>query len=79
MLPSFDSGVSGLSVHQTRMNVIGNNEAPRTLIIVPWKSAQPGDLTLRPLQSLVDSSIGPLDRDVLLREMRWRQAQRQNP
>ncbi len=62
-----------------RMNIIGNNETPRTLIIVPWKSARPGDLTLRPLQSLVDSSIGPLDRDVHRREMRWRHAQRQNP
>lgn len=61
------------------MNIIGNNETPRTLIIVPWKSAEPGDLTLRPLQSLVDASIGPLDRDVHRREMRWRREQRQNP
>lgn len=54
------------------MNIIGNNETPRTLIIVPWKSAQPGDLTLRPLNSLVESSIGPLDPDVVRRELRLR-------
>lgn len=61
------------------MNIIGNNETPHTLIIVPWKSAEPGELALRPLQSLVDARLGPLDRDVHRREMRWRNAQRQNP
>lgn len=61
------------------MNIIGNNETPRTLIIVPWKAAEPGDLPLRPLQSLVDTSIGPLDRDVHRRELRWRGAQTPNP
>lgn len=56
------------------MNIIGNNETPRTLIIVPWKAAQPGDLTLRPLDSLVEASIGPLDPDVVRRELRLRAA-----
>ncbi|KAA3630212.1 MAG: hypothetical protein DWQ09_01135 [Proteobacteria bacterium] len=64
------------------MNIIGNNETPRTLIIVPWKSAQPGDLTLRPLNSLVEAGIGPLDPDVVRRELRLRaatQAREQRP
>lgn len=56
------------------MNIIGNNETPRTLIIVPWKTAQPGDLTLRPLNSLVEAGIGPLDPDVVRRELRLRAA-----
>ncbi len=60
--------------HELRMNVIGNKEAPRSLIIVPWKAAQPGDLTLRPLNSLVEASIGPLDPDVVRRELRLRAA-----
>jgi|GEM_PF-2731248 hypothetical protein len=55
------------------MNVIGNNETPRALVIVPWKSADPGDLTLHPVQSLIDVPLVPLDRDVVLRELHYRQ------
>ncbi|GAB4358451.1 MAG: hypothetical protein Kow006_26900 [Gammaproteobacteria bacterium] len=73
------TGTSAEEERNLGMNVIGNKETPRTLIIVPWKSAEPGDLTLRPLQSLVDTSIGPLDREVFRREMRWREAQQQKP
>jgi len=55
------------------MNVIGNNETPRALVIVPWKGANPGDLTLHPVQSLIDVPLVPLDRDVVLRELHYRQ------
>ena len=57
------------------MNVIGNNETPRSLAIVPWKSANPGDLTLQPVRSLLDVPLVPLERDVLLRELHYRSKQ----
>lgn len=55
------------------MNVIGNNETPRALVIVPWKGADPGDLSLHPVQSLIDVPLVPIDRDVVLRELHYRQ------
>jgi hypothetical protein len=49
--------------------IIGNRELPKALHIVPWKSAEPADLAGRPLNSLVNEILAPVDRDVFLREL----------
>jgi len=54
--------------------VIGNRELPKALHIVPWKTANSGDLAGRPLNSLVDQTLEPLDRDVFLREVEYYEA-----
>ena len=54
--------------------VIGNRELPKALHIVPWKAAHSGELAGRPLNSLVDQTLEPLDRDVFLRELEYYQA-----
>jgi len=54
--------------------VIGNRELPKALHIVPWKAANSGDLAGRPLNSLVDQALEPLDRDVFLRELEYYEA-----
>ncbi len=54
------------------MTVIGDSETPRTLIIVPWKPALPGELIVRPLQHMLEASAAPLDPEVLRRELRYR-------
>jgi hypothetical protein len=54
--------------------VIGNRELPKALHIVPWKSADSGDLAGRPLNSLVDQTLEPLDRDVFRRELEYYEA-----
>lgn len=54
--------------------VIGNRELPKALHIVPWKAADSGDLAGRPLNSLVDQTLDPLDRDVFLRELEYYEA-----
>ena len=54
--------------------VIGNRELPKALHIVPWKAADSGDLAGRPLNSLVDQTLEPLDRDVFLREIEYYEA-----
>ena len=54
--------------------VIGNQELPKALHIVPWKAADSGDLAGRPLNSLVDQTLEPLDRDVFLRELEYYEA-----
>jgi hypothetical protein len=49
------------------MSVLGNNEAPKSLVIVPWKSSQIGD-GIGVLNSL-DNRPQPVDREVFSREL----------
>ena len=49
------------------MSVIGNDEAPKSLVIVPWKSSEIGD-TLAVSRAL-DDGRGPVDRDVFERAL----------
>jgi hypothetical protein len=51
------------------MAVIGNRELPKALFIVPWKD--PGaDLTPeRPVNSLIDEALQPVDPDVFRRKL----------
>jgi hypothetical protein len=54
-----------------RTKIIGNRELPKVLYIVPWKKPLPGDLNGRPVKSVVDEALAPLDRDVFRREVRY--------
>jgi len=52
-------------------DITGNRELPKVLYIVPWKHSDLGDLTGKPLNSLVDEALQPIDRDVFKRENRY--------
>ena len=54
-----------------RTKIIGNRELPKVLYIVPWKKPVPGDLTGRPLVSVLDEALAPVDRDVFRRQVRY--------
>jgi hypothetical protein len=49
--------------------VTGDREQPKVMYIVPWKRSDIGDLTARPMNSLVDEILAPVDRDVFKREV----------
>jgi len=53
--------------------VTGNRELPKVLYIVPWKKPVPGDLAGRPVQSLLDEALAPVDRDVFSRQVQYHQ------
>ena len=59
-----------------RTRITGNRELPKVLYIVPWKKPLPGDLSGRPLVSVLDEALAPLDRDVARREVRYDQMTR---
>lgn len=59
--------------------ITGNQELPKSLNIVPWKPAATGDLAGRPLNSLVDETLAPIDRDVFLRELEYYEAVHSSP
>jgi hypothetical protein len=54
-----------------RTQIIGNRELPKVLYIVPWKKPLPGDLSSRPLASVLDEALAPLDRDVFRRQVQY--------
>ncbi len=52
-------------------NVTGNRELPRVMVIVPWKRSAPGELAGRPLNSLMDEVLTPIDREVFVRQLKF--------
>jgi hypothetical protein len=56
--------------------ITGNSELPRVLYVVPWKRSDLGDLTGRPVNSLLDEVLTPVDRDVFRRQNRYYEALR---
>jgi len=49
------------------MSVIGNDEAPKALYIVPWKSSEVGVETS--LNMMLNAGDMPVDRDVFMRQL----------
>jgi hypothetical protein len=60
-----DTGPKALS----GMSILGNQEAPKALVIVPWKSSQLGD-SLGISQTL-DDGRQPVDKEVFMRQLRY--------
>lgn len=65
-----DAQPSG-AVKLSGMSVLGNQDAPKSLVLVPWKSAQIGRMP--GLSMLLDDSIRPVDKDVFMRELAYYQ------
>jgi hypothetical protein len=49
------------------MSILGNEEAPKSLVIVPWKSSELGDDI--DLSDTLDDRAQPVDKEVFLREL----------
>lgn len=52
-------------------SIRGNQELPKVLYIVPWKDPELGDLVGKPVNSLVDEVLAPVDREVFRRQIRY--------
>ena len=51
--------------------ITGNRELPKVMSIVPWKPAEPPDGPERPMGSLIEELLGPVDRDEFRREITY--------
>ena len=51
------------------MAVVGNRELPKALFIVPWKDPKAELTPERPVNSLVDEALQPVDPDVFRRKL----------
>jgi hypothetical protein len=54
-----------------RTQIIGNRELPKVLYIMPWKKPLPVEMSGRPLVSVLDEVLAPLDRDVFRRQLQY--------
>ena len=52
-----------------RTEITGNQELPTVLYIVPWQKADPADLLGRPVNTLLDEVLAPIDRDEFVRQV----------
>jgi hypothetical protein len=81
--PAPTTRASGRSSAKDRLDldatqITGNRELPKVLYIVPWRSAELGDLVGRPVNSLLDEVLEPVDRDVFRRQNRYFEALQPN-
>lgn len=53
------------------MSILGNEETPKALVIIPWKSSELGnDLSL---SNTLDDRAQPVDKEVFMRELSYYQ------
>ena len=60
--PKGDMQMSGMSV-------LGNDDSPKSLALVPWKTSLLGDAPS--LSKLLDDSTQPVDKEVFMRELAY--------
>ena len=51
------------------MSILGNQEAPKSLVIVPWKSSELGNTP--GISPMLDDSRQPVDKEVFMRALRY--------
>jgi len=64
-----DRAVDRLQLDSTA--ITGNRELPKVMSIVPWKAAEPPAGPDRPMGSLIEELLSPLDRDEFRREITY--------
>lgn len=67
--PASATGPAQVSLEASEVR--GNQELPKVLYIVPWKDPAMVAVAGRPVNSLVDEALAPVDRDVFRRQGRY--------
>lgn len=57
------------SIELGRTEITGNQELPKVLYIVPWQKSDPGDLMGKPVNTLLDEVLAPVDREEFIRRV----------
>lgn len=52
-------------------SITGNQELPKVLYIVPWKRSDLGELVGRPVNTLLDEVLAPVDPEVFERHLQY--------
>jgi hypothetical protein len=59
----------GGDVKMSGMSILGNEDAPKSLVLVPWKSSQLADMPS--VSRLLDATTQPVDKEVFMRELSY--------
>ena len=59
------------SMELGRTEITGNQELPKVLYIVPWQKSDPGDLMGKPVNTLIDEVLAPIDREEFIRQVNY--------
>ena len=54
-----------------RAEITGNQEFPKVLYIAPRQKSDPGDLTGKPVNTLLDEVLAPIDRTEFIRQVEY--------
>jgi len=69
--PSPDAAEQSISEEETKelsgISIVGNDEAPKSLYIVPWKSSDLGEETS--MNMMLNERDMPVDREVFMRQL----------
>ena len=65
--PGTDAAAENRSM--SGMSILGNQEAPKSLVIVPWKSSEIGNGI--GVSRALDTRIRAVDKDVFMRELKY--------
>jgi hypothetical protein len=52
-----------------RTEITGNQELPKVLYIVPWQKSDPGELMGKPVNTLLEEVLAPIDRSEFMRQV----------
>lgn len=66
--PASADGAGGVKT-LSGMSILGNEEAPKSLVIVPWKSSALGDGI--GVSNALDERARPVDKEVFMRELHY--------
>ena len=68
---STDAATAADHAQLERTRILGQRELPKVLTIVPWKKPLAVGTAPRPLRSVLDEALAPVDRSVLRRELNY--------
>jgi hypothetical protein len=52
-----------------RSEITGNQELPKVLYIVPWQKSEAGELVGKPVNTLIEEVLAPIDRTEFIRQV----------
>ena len=53
------------------ISIVGNSELPKSLYIVPWKSPDQRASAGKPVNSLINEILAPVERDAFQRRLKY--------
>jgi hypothetical protein len=67
-------GLAQQRIEMQGTEIVGNQELPRVLYIVPWQTAERFEIDSPPITSIIERRLTPLERAAFRRKVHYHQA-----